>query len=137
MAVEIRGEYRGDLKVAVTHGPSGSAFATEAPVDNGGTGGSFSPTDLVATALGACMLTIMGIVAKRDGIPLDGTTFRVEKHMSADAPRRIARLPVVFRMPPGLGPDQRRKLEAAALACPVKRSIHADIDVPIEFNYPD
>lgn len=137
MAVEIQGKYEGDLKVRVEHGPSRSVFATEAPVDNGGTGGSFSPTDLVATALGSCMMTIMGIVAKRDGIPLGGATFRVEKHMSAEAPRRIARLPIVFRMPGGLTGDQRQKLEAAAMACPVKRSIHPEIDVAVEFAYPD
>lgn len=136
MAVEIRGVYEGDLKVEVTHGPSSATLRTEAPVDNGGTGGSFSPTDLVASALGTCMMTIMGIVAKRDGIDLRGVTVRVEKHMNAE-PRRIGRLPVTFEMPRGLGPDQRRKLENAARTCPVHRSLSADIEIPIDFRYPD
>lgn len=136
MAVEIRGAYIGDLKVDMTHGPSGSSLTTEAPVDNGGTGGAFSPTDLVATALGSCMMTLMGIVAKRDGIDLRGASLRVEKHMTEN-PRRIARLPIVFAMPARLSQDQRRKLENAALACPVKRSLHPDVEVPVEFNYPD
>lgn len=135
MAVEIRGEYLGDLRVGVTHGPSGTEFTTEAPVDNGGTGGSFSPTDLVATALGSCMMTIMGIVAKRDALDLRGATVRVEKHMSADAPRRIVRLPVVFTLPSSLGPDARTKLENAANACPVKKSLAAEVEVPVEFRY--
>jgi len=136
MAVEMRGEYLGNLKVRSTHGPSGATVDTEAPVDNGGTGGGFSPTDLVATAVGACMLTVMGIVAKRDAIPLEGATFRVEKHMNAD-PRRIARLPIAFRLPAGLGADARKKLEAAAMACPAKRSLLAEIEVHVTFEYPD
>ena len=136
MAVEVRGEYAGDLKVRSTHGPSSSTLTTEAPLDNGGTGGGFSPTDLVATALGSCMLTIMGIVARRDGLPLEGATFRVEKHMSQD-PSRISRLPIAFRMPTGLSADARKKLETAAMACPVKRSLHADVAVDATFEYPD
>ncbi|HVY60908.1 MAG TPA: OsmC family protein [Planctomycetota bacterium] len=136
MAVEITGVYEGELKVRVAHGPSKASFVTEAPADNGGKGQSFSPTDLVATALGSCMLTIMGIVAERDGIPLRGARVRVEKHMSLE-PRRIGRLPVVFDMPAGLTPEQRRKLEAAANGCPVKRSLHPDVDHPVTFNYPD
>jgi uncharacterized OsmC-like protein len=136
MAVEIRGVYVGELKVEVTHGPSRTSFATEAPVDNGGKGGSFSPTDLVATALGACMLTTMGIVAERDGIKLRGARARVEKHMNAN-PRRIGRLPVVLEMPAGLSPDDRRRLENAANGCPVKRSLHPDVELSVEFKYPD
>ncbi len=137
MAVEIRGEYGGELKVSVVHGPSGATFGTEAPADNGGRGESFSPTDLVATALGACMLTTMGIVARRDRIPLEGATFRVEKHMSDAPPRRIARLPIMIRMPAGLDSAARQKLENAAHACPVKRSLSADVEVLVEFRYPD
>lgn len=136
MAVEVRGEYTGGLKVRSTHGPSSATVTTEAPVDNGGTGGGFSPTDLVATALGACMLTVMGIVARRDGYALEGATFRVEKHMQQD-PRRISKLPIAFRMPAGLGPDARKKLEAAAMACPVKRSLREDIQVATTFEYTD
>jgi uncharacterized OsmC-like protein len=134
MAVEMGGEYLGDLRVRSMHGPSASRLETEAPADNGGLGRSFSPTDLVGAALGACMLTTMGIVARRDGIPLEGATFRVEKHMSA-SPRRIARLPIALRMPASLGPDERRRLEAAAMACPVKRSLHPDVEVVVTFEY--
>src|SRR5437773_5237907 len=118
--VQVDIDYQGELRCVAKHGPSGATIVTDAPVDNMGKGRSFSPTDLVATALGSCMLTIMGIVAKRDGIPLDGASVRVEKHM-AEAPRRISALPVVFHMPAGLGADARRKLETAALTCPVKR----------------
>ncbi len=134
MAVEIHGEYLGDLKVRMRHGPSGATLTTEAPVDNGGTGGSFSPTDLMATGLAACMMTIMGIVAKRDGIDIGGASVRVEKHMVSD-PRRIGRLPVVFRLPRRLGPEERTKLENAARGCPVHRSIHPEVDAPIIFEY--
>ena len=136
MAVEVRGEYTGGLKVRSVHGPSAATVTTEAPLDNGGTGGGFSPTDLVATALGACMMTVMGIVSRRDGYALEGATFRVEKHMQQD-PRRIAKLPIVFRMPVGLGADARQKLEKAALACPVKRSLLETIEVTATFEYPD
>src|SRR5438552_3428997 len=136
MAVEVTGEYLGDLCVSMTHGPSGVSLTTEAPVDNGGTGGAFSPTDLVATALGSCMMTIMALVAKRDGIDMGGATVRVEKHMSAD-PRRIARLPVAFRLPARLTPEERTKLENAARGCPVHRSLHPDVDSPIVFEYAD
>lgn len=136
MAVEITGRYAGRLKVELVHGPSGTRLTTAAPVDNQGDGSSFSPTDLVATALGACMLTTMAIFAERVGIPLAGATFRVEKHMEGN-PRRIARLPVRFEMPAGLSADDRTKLERAALTCPVHRSLGADVDHPVEFVYPD
>jgi putative redox protein len=134
MAVEIRGEYVGELMVAMTHGPSGTRLTTEAPADNGGTGGSFSPTDLVATALGSCMMTIMALVAEREKIDLRGATVRIEKHMSAE-PRRIGRLPVAFRLPAHLTAAQRAKLENAARACPVHRSLHPEVDAPIVFEY--
>lgn len=135
MAVEIQGKYAGDLKVALTHGPSGAQLVTAAPVDNNGDGSSFSPTDLVAAALGSCMVTLIGIVAQREGIDLAGLRFTVEKHMASD-PRRIGRLPVRITMPPGLDTDQKTKLERAALTCPVCRSL-GEIDRPVEFLYPE
>jgi putative redox protein len=135
MAVEIRGTYAGELKVALVHGPSGTKLTTEAPLDNGGTGGSFSPTDLVATALGSCMLTTMALVANREGIDLRGSTVHVEKHMSAEGPRRIVRLPVVLRLPAKMSEVQRQKLENAGRACPVHKSLHPDISAPIVFEY--
>ena len=120
--VQIDVTYEGGLRTRAVHGPSGSSLVTDAPVDNQGRGESFSPTDLVATGLGACMLTIMGIVAERHGWPLVGATARVEKRMATD-PRRIAELEVVIRVPPGpAGPlDERARaaLERAAHGCPV------------------
>lgn len=136
MAVEIQGRYLGNLKVELTHGPSGAVIRTAAPVDNQGDGSSFSPTDLAASSLGACMLTLIGIVAQRDGISLDGLAFRLEKHMESN-PRRIGAVPVTIQMPPGLSADQRRKLENAALTCPVHKSLAEGIDKPVEFVYPD
>lgn len=134
MAVEINGTYRGGLKMQLTHGPSGAELSTAAPKDNNGDGSSYSPTDLVAAALGSCMVTTMAIVAAREGIPFDGASFHVEKHMQA-SPRRIERLPVRIRMPSGLEPEQRRKLEAAALGCPVHKSLLPEIEKEVEFEY--
>jgi uncharacterized OsmC-like protein len=136
MAVEITGTYLGNLKMELTHGPSGAKLKTAAPVDNKGDGSSFSPTDLVAAALGSCMVTTMAIVAERDGIAAEEFTFRIEKHMAND-PRRIGALPVEIHMPAGLNPDQRAKLERAANHCPVHRTLAPEVDQPVTFVYPD
>jgi putative redox protein len=136
MAVEITGTYTGNLNTEIVHGPSGARLATAAPADNQGDGSSFSPTDLVASALGSCMLTILGILARREGIALEGATFRVEKHMQAQ-PRRIAALPVTLYLPAGLDAAQKAKLERGALTCPVHRSLLAEIDAPVTFVYAD
>ncbi len=136
MAVEITGTYLGNLKMELTHGPSGAKLKTAAPVDNKGDGSSFSPTDLVAAALGSCMVTTMAIVAERDGITAEEFTFRIEKHMAND-PRRIGALPVEIHMPAGLDPDQRAKLERAANHCPVHRTLAPEVDQTVTFVYPD
>jgi uncharacterized OsmC-like protein len=136
MSVEITGRYLGDLKVELSHGPSGVVIRTAAPVDNQGDGSSFSPTDLAAASLGACMLTLIGIVAKRDGLDLTGLSFRLEKHMASN-PRRIGAVPVTIQMPAGLTPDQRKKLEAAALTCPVHKSLSEEVEKPVQFVYAD
>jgi len=136
MAVQIDGVYEGNLKVRLTHVPSGAEIVTAAPVDNRGDGSSFSPTDLCATALGTCMVTVMGIFAHEAGIPFQGVSFSLEKHMRAD-PRRIARIPVTLNMPAGLTSEQRRKLERVALTCPVHQSLNPEIEKPITFVYPD
>lgn len=136
MAVEITGRYVGDLKTELTHGPSGARIVTAAPVDNQGDGSSFSPTDLVAAALGACMMTIIGILARREGVDLAGASFRVEKHM-ADNPRRIGSLPVTIRLPAGLTDAQKTKFERGALTCPVHHSLLPEIDKPVTFVYGD
>lgn len=136
MAVSISGKYIGDLKVELTHGPSGKQLRTAAPVDNQGDGSSFSPTDLVAAALAACMVTLMGMAAKQTGIDLEGLSFSLEKHMVSD-PRRIGSIPVRIQMPTGLSPKDRKKLERAAWTCPVCSSLPPELERKIEFVYPD
>src|SRR3989338_2066510 len=135
MPVEIKGQYEGDLRVKLTHGPSQSVVETDAPTDNQGKGERFSPTDLVVSALGSCMMTIMGIVAKRDGIKLEGAKFRAEKHM-VENPRRIGQIVLEIFMPSGLTDEQKKKLEKFAHICPVHQSLHPDIEQDIRFIYP-
>lgn len=131
--VNVTIEYTGDLHCKATHGPSHSRIETDAPTDNKGKGEAFSPTDLVASALGACMSTIMGMKAEELGLNLRGMTISVQKQMSKDAPRRIVALPSEVHIP--LPPDcpQREKLEQAALNCPVHKSLPPEIDRPTTF----
>ena len=119
----IQCRYTGDLRCQALHGPSGSELSTDAPTDNQGKGERFSPTDLVATALSTCMLTIMGIVAERHGWSLEGASARVEKTMTSTPPRRIAQLTVWVELPAGLDAQQRALLQRAAESCPVKLSL--------------
>jgi uncharacterized OsmC-like protein len=135
MAVEITVTYQGELRCAAQHGPSQSRITTDAPLDNQGKGESFSPTDLMATALGTCMLTIMGIVAQRHAIELKGATVKVEKHMVADPARRIGRLPVTITVPGQLDEKQRKLLMAAAEGCPVHRTLGERVEMPITWNW--
>jgi len=128
--VTITAKYDGDLSCTAVHGPSNATLHTDAPKDNEGLGRHFSPTDLVATALGTCILTTMGIVARRHNITLTGATARVEKHMNA-APRRIARLPVEVKVPGSFTAEQKKLLEAAAHGCPVHKSLHPDVEARI------
>jgi putative redox protein len=134
MAVEINGEYLGQLRMDLTHGPSGAVLRTVAPKDNMGDGSSFSPTDLLAAAAGSCAVTTMAIFAAREGIPFEGASFHVEKHMRSD-PRRVDRLPLRIRMPAGLTEEQKRTLEGVARGCPVMRSLLPEIEKQIEFEY--
>jgi len=133
--VEIQISYEGDLRCKAVHGPSGSTLTTDAPVDNMGKGDAFSPTDLVATALGTCMMTIMGIAAQRMNVDLRGTTVSVTKEMSVSPLRRIARLAVTFNVPVKLNEEQKQKLHNAALTCPVHKSLHPDVQSPVEFRW--
>ena len=135
--VQIDVIYEGELHTTARHGPSGAELATDAPVDNAGRGESFSPTDLVATAIGSCMLTVMGIVAERRNIDMEGARARVRKHMAAYPVRRIGKLEVTIDLPPGLEADERKVLENAARTCPVHKSLHPDVEVPLNFRYPD
>ncbi len=122
------------LACELVHGPSGTTLTTVPPKDNGGTGTSFSPTDLVGAALAACALSTMALAAQREGLSWGDARAAVEKRMTA-APRRIGELVVVFDMPREVRPDQRARLEEAALTCPVARSLHPDVKVPMEFRY--
>ena len=133
--VAIQFEYQGDLHCKAVHGPSGTELNTDAPRDNQGSGESFSPTDLVATALGSCMLTVMGIMARTLNIDIAGTTATVEKEMTTAAPRRIASLTVKIHGPHSVSPEDREKLERAAHTCPVHKSLHPDVQTPIEFTW--
>jgi len=133
--VEIDVFYEGELHTRCVHGPSGAETATDAPRDNEGKGECFSPTDLAATALGSCMLTVMGITARRHDWPLEGSRARVEKHMTSDLPRRIERLVLQMQMAPGLPPQAHDVLERAARSCPVALSLHPDIEVDLAFDW--
>ena len=131
--VPITLRYEGALRCISIHGPSGAALPTDAPRDNMGLGEAFSPTDLVATALGTCIITTMAIVAKRKGYDLPAITAEVEKHMTTEGPRRIARIVTRLAIPlPENHPD-RAVLEAAAHACPVHKSLHPEVEKDISF----
>jgi putative redox protein len=132
--VGITIDYQGDLHCRVVHGPSGTTLFTDAPADNLGKGESFSPTDLVATALGTCILTVMATKADSLGLDISGATATVDKEMAA-APRRIARLATVIHVRQTLPEDQRQTLERAALTCPVHKSMAAEVDMPIQFTW--
>ena len=131
--VNISIEYTGDLHCEAVHGPSKAKLATDAPTDNKGKGESFSPTDLVATALGTCMATILSMAAESHGLDVKGMTVNVSKEMSKDAPRRIISLPAEVRIPLPASTPQRALLENAALNCPVHKSLPPDIERPTTF----
>jgi len=135
--VRVEIVYQGGLRCQATHAPSGNRIVTDAPVDNQGKGKSFSPTDLAATSLGTCLLTIMGIVGERRGIDLRGTIVTVDKHMVADPLRRLGRLEVHVRVPLPVGPQDRARLEKAAQTCPVHQSLDPRVERPITFHWKD
>jgi putative redox protein len=136
--VSISIVYQGDLHCQAVHEPSCTALETDAPIDNQGKGASFSPTDLVATALGTCMATTMGIVCRKHGWSIEGVRVAVQKHMTPP-PRRIARLDVRIEMP-GSTADYdaavRTELEHTVHTCPVRVSLLPAIEVPVEFVWP-
>ena len=133
--VEITGRYLGDLSVQATHGPSGATVTMDAPVDHDGLGRSFSPTDLVATALGACIVTVIAIVARRRNVEIGQPTFKVTKEMVADPTRRIGRLVTTVTLPASIADAERSILERAAHTCPVHKSLGENVQSPIEFIY--
>jgi uncharacterized OsmC-like protein len=129
--------YEGELRTVAQHLQSGTKIETDAPTDNQGKGERFSPTDLVATALAACMATTMGIKSRDLQVDLEGMKLSVLKIMKPD-PRRIAGVNVIFEFPETLQVDEKQKviLERTAHTCPVMQSIHPDMEVKIEFNWP-
>ena len=128
--------YSGELRTWSTHLKSGDDIITDAPVDNQGKGEAFSPTDLVASALGSCMLTIMGITANTQNINIDGTSARVKKVMGED-PRRISEIHLAITFIQPLGDKHRAILERAAHHCPVSKSLHPDLKEVVTFHYPE
>ncbi|TND03181.1 MAG: OsmC family protein [Bacteroidetes bacterium] len=129
--------YTGQLRTSAVHLRSGTTIITDAPPDNNGKGEAFSPTDLLATSLGCCMMTIMGIVAERHQFDLSGTRIDITKEMGS-GPRRVIGIVVEFTMPPGnFTAKDRELLEHAAHTCPVAFSLHPDIKQQVSFNWND
>ncbi len=128
-------KYTTDLRTEMTHLKSGDVVITDAPPDNKGRGEAFSPTDLVATSLASCMLTIMGIAANERGFSIDGATAEVSKIMYSD-PRRIGEIHINLQFPPNNYSKKEKKIiEKSAYTCPVSQSLHSDLKQIIEFNF--
>jgi putative redox protein len=129
------GNYLGDLRTTLMHLKSNQLITTDAPVDNNGKGEAFSPTDLVSAALSSCMMTIMGIVATREGIDLSGLTSTISKMMATN-PRRIAEIQISFSHPDLKATEiQKQKLKHAALTCPVALSLHESLKQTVSFDF--
>ena len=137
MSVKIDIEYDGELHCTAKHAPSGMTLNTDAPTDNGGKGETFSPTDLLATALGTCIITIMALVAQKRNISLKGTRVDVLKEMSKSPPRRVSDFSVTITYPAdlNLSDSDKARLEKVVDACPVKKSLHPDVNENTEFIY--
>ncbi|WP_439880574.1 OsmC family protein [Pontibacter sp. MBLB2868] len=133
--ITVKSSYKGNLRTSAVHVASNNTIITDAPVDNNGKGEAFSPTDLVCAALGSCMMTIMGIVANRSNIDIEGTEIETVKIMASE-PRRIAEVVLNFKMPAKDYSDKEKAmLENAARTCPVALSLHPDIKQTINFVY--
>ncbi|PWU06895.1 MAG: osmotically inducible protein OsmC [Verrucomicrobia bacterium] len=133
--VEIQITYLGGLRNQATHIPSGTKLLTDAPIDNHGKGETFSPTDLVSTALGCCMSTIMGIAAEQHGWDLKGLSIRVVKHMATEGFRKIRLLEVEIHIPFSEKQDPAGILKKAAMTCPVHHSLNPAIEQKITFHW--
>ena len=123
--------YRGELRCEATHHGSGAVLITDAPIDNAGLGEEFSPTDLLATSVATCMLTIMGITAKSRNWSIEGSTADVEKQMTQSGPRKVEKLRVHLKLPQQLSNEQRSLLQRVAEQCPVKRSLDPSIQLEL------
>lgn len=127
--------YLGELRTQATHQRSGQVIITDAPPDNKGKGEAFSPTDLLATALASCMITIMGISAREHGFNIDGTTAKIWKIMASD-PRRVGEVKIELNFPKKNYTDKEKKfIEKAAYTCPVYLSLHPDLKKTITLNF--
>lgn len=133
--VEITFDYKGDFRCESTHGPSSSKILTDAPLDNMGKGEAFSPTDLVATALVTCIVTTMAIAAKKHDVLLDGAKGKVQKIMTTTPPRRIAQLLAEIEIPLADSHPLKARLEAAAHACPVHKSLHPEVEIKVVIRW--
>jgi putative redox protein len=130
--------YNGNKRCTAVHDDSGGSMVTDAPKDIGGTGAFFSPTDLVGAALASCIGTTMGMFAERHELDLTGITIHVVKVMTSTVPRKIASLATTVTIPAGRIPlDQRETYERVGRMCPVKVSLHPDIDAPVSYVYED
>ena len=136
MKNQIEIVYSGNLRTSSKHILSNNSIITDAPLDNQGKGEAFSPTDLVASALGSCMLTIMGIAAKTQNIDIDGTYVEIKKIMG-EKPRRISKIILDFTFIKPLNTKNRKLLERAAKHCPVSKSLDSDLEEIISFSYCD
>jgi putative redox protein len=134
MSVSMTGRLTSPTSTELNHGPSGALLETTAPKDNGGDGSRFSPTDLCAASLAACAATTLSLCATRSGIPLTGVTFEIEKHMTAEPPRRIAKLVAHYTIDSPCSDEDYGKLVNAAKTCPVRRSLHPDVAVEETFT---
>lgn len=135
MSVTSTLEYLGDLQLKATHVRSGQSFVTDAPVDNNGKGSAFSPTDLLASSLGLCMITIMGIAAQNSGFSIDGTKAIVTKIMASD-PRRVGEIIVELDFPPNNYTEREKQIiRQCAKICPVSQSLSADLKQTVIFNF--
>jgi putative redox protein len=128
MSVRITGRLTSPVTTTLTH-ESSSTISTMAPKDNGGDGSTFSPTDLCAASLASCVASTIGLYASRKSLPLESIDFSVEKHMTAEPPRRIGKLVARFRIHSPCGDEDFRKLVNAGKTCPVRRSLHPDVIV--------
>lgn len=134
---QMTAAYMGELRTSGTHIKSGKTIVTDAPTDNNGKGDAYSPTDLVCAALCNCMITIMGIVSEREHIPLKGIAATIEKTMTTEPPRKIAKIKIDFTHPNPelLSPKQAEVLKRAAHTCPVALCLHPDIIQDVSFNF--
>ena len=127
--------YLGDLRTENIHVQSGTKILTDAPTDNQGKGEAFSPTDLLAVALGTCMLTTIAIKTRNDGINIDGAKCSVTKIMSSTPPRKVAEIQIKMQFPQQYSEQQQKLLEDIALTCPVYLSLHPDLVKTVDFGW--